>query len=128
MITKFDKPSCKMVGQEIEKALQAFAAQHGITIQYGGGSIKSDIDFSLKLRLQVADPAAREAGERQEFKMYCGIYHLTEDHYGKVAQINGRAMRLVGFAPNRPKFPLKAQCLDNGEIRLLTEKSLPRFA
>ena len=122
-IKTFNKPVTKTLAQEIEAALQALAAKHGVTIRYNGGTILGDTKIVLKLAIESTDPDA----QRREFEQVSSLFDLTGADYGKVITVNGRAMRLVGFDLKRRKFPLKMQVVQDGSFIGLTEAVIPRI-
>lgn len=123
MTIKFDTKTCKAVGAEIAAAVQQIAQKHGVSIEYGGGSIKSDVEFMLKLRLLVTDPKATEAAERAEFAMLCYAYDLKPEHYGAKIKLASGEATLIGFAPRRDRMPIKVRRAD-GKLAVTTEAAV----
>lgn len=103
-IKSFDKTNARALGMEIEAALGEIAKKHGVTIEYGGGRLE-DIEFTLKLRIKVADPKIAEAAERREFESLAPLYHMPRDAYGKTFMANGTQYKLVSIEPGRSKYP-----------------------
>lgn len=128
MIKQFDKQTCKLLATEVEKALAAVAAKHGLTASYAGGTF-SGAEFTAKVKFTLAqnNPAAADA-ERAEFAKYCGFYGLKPEHYGaKLPSGQFGEMTLVGIKPSRSKFPIVVRCTD-GTTRLFTSGIVKHLA
>jgi hypothetical protein len=123
MITQFDKTTCRLLAAEIEAALAAVAAKHGLTIKPAGGTFSAN-EFSTKVKFALSDsnPAAADA-ERTEFAKYAHFYGLTADQYGATIRTSQGDVTLIGFAASRPKFPIKVRTAD-GKVKLYTENIL----
>lgn len=127
MIKQFDKATCRLIGQEVEAALAAVAAKHGLVATYAGGSF-TGAEFTAKARFSLAqsNPAAADA-ERAEFAQYCEFFGLKPEHYGKTVSTPKGELTLIGFELKRSKFPIKVRHA-NGEVKLYTAEVTKRFA
>jgi hypothetical protein len=127
MITQFDKTTCRLLAADIEAALAAVAAKHGLKAVYAGGTF-SAAEFTAKTKFVLSDsnPAAADA-ERLEFGKYCHFYNMTPDQYGaQIVSPSHGTLTVIGFAPTRPKFPIKARTAD-GTVKLFTTAILARI-
>jgi len=113
VITQFDKATCRTLGLEIEAALAAVAAKHGLKATYGGGSFDPS-QFTCKIRLELAtDNPNAETAERAKFTQLCDLFNLKADDYGAVIRSHRHGdLTIVGFEPSRPKFPIKVRKAD----------------
>lgn len=125
-VKQFDKPTCRMVGNEIEKALQEVGARLGVSIRYGGGQL-DDTHFTCRLRIELAEGEAKEEAERREFMRYCGAFNLGAGDYGAEFTSRGRRFKLVGFALSRSKYPLRCVDVIDGTTMFFTESVLPKI-
>lgn len=123
-IKSFDKPTCRALGLEIERAVAAIAAKHGLKASYGGGSFDPS-KFTCRLVMELsADNPNAEAVERSKFAQWAPLYNLTADDYGlKLKSSRFGELTVVGFEPSRPKFPIKARKAD-GSVSLFTRDIL----
>lgn len=126
MIKVFDKTTCRLLSQEIDKALADVAIRHGLTVRPAGGQF-SETTFTAKVELRLAqsNPASQEA-EQNEFARYCVFYGLEPKHYGMKLVTTRGEMTLVGFEIKRPKFPIKVRD-SAGKLRLFTADVIKRL-
>ena len=114
-ITKFDKPICRVIGDEVAKALQAIADKHGLTVAPAGGVLSENgMRFTCKVEFNVTDPEATLATERVAFGQWCGLYNLKPNDYGSIFTNKGSKYELIGFAVGRGKAPIKARLVGSG--------------
>jgi hypothetical protein len=120
-IKSFNKPICHTLGLEIEAAVAAIAAKHGLKARYGGGAF-DDAKFTCRLHLELsADNPNIEAVEQAQFNKWCDLYDLTPTDYGaKIKSSRFGELTLVGFEPSRPKFPIKVRKPD-GSLSVFTK-------
>jgi hypothetical protein len=98
-ITKFDRPTCKLVRDEVLEALKAVEAKLGVKIDYGSGNF-DDTTFNMKLKLTAGGEQGAQDAERAEFNRYCIFYDLEPQDYGVIFQdFRGRKFKLLGFLP-----------------------------
>lgn len=124
-ITKFDKPTAKQLGQDLEKLIQAWAAERGLKAEYRGGQLDG-ITFTAKIGLSISDPKLVEDAARTEFDRNCFILGLKPEHFGKTIMTSGGEIKLVGLAMGRTKYPLRFQERD-GTVRLYTLDIVPKI-
>ena len=99
-IKAFDAVVLRKLQPEIEAALAALGRRHGITIRAGTARFREST-AELKLELAVIGGDGRAA--------------RREEH------------RLVGLAPNRPKYPIVMERLRDGKVVLCTEDVIEKI-
>ena len=127
MITKFDRQTAKALSAEIETALAAIAAKHGLTIAAAGGTIGT-VSLKLKFECKVNDPAASAKQERDTFNVYAAMFGLRPEHFGATFQYKRQVFRLIGILPNRPKFPLRAMNVETGKELLFPQQMASKIS
>ncbi|BAG41762.2 hypothetical protein [Ralstonia phage phiRSL1] len=115
---KFDKATARTLSAEFIQEVAELAKRHGIVVQPHGGTV-GDTYLDLKFRFtNKADcragrsakaRGARHLGSRSSpphGAPYADVYRLPLNGVGRKVNVNGEQMSIVGFAPNRPKFPV----------------------
>lgn len=125
-ILDFDTRNGRDLHDAALAALQETAKAFGLTVAKAGGSLDG-LKATLKFEFKVADKAATDAGEVKEFASLCTLYGLTAAHYKATFASNGQMFELFGFAPQRPKFCLKARNLASGKVMLFPDSMKTRL-
>lgn len=113
-VSKFDKATCKAFSEDLIKVLEKFAADRGLTVQYGGGRFDvSGADFTPKVTFKTA------AADRALWDQYCAGINLLPEHYGKpissgrgvltICGINPRNGKVIASAPDGKKYLLAGE-------------------
>ena len=126
-IKAFDALLLKKLGPEIEAALAGLGRRHGITIRVGGARFReSTADLKLELAVVGGDgKVARK--ETEEFEKYHALFGLEPGDLGRVITLDREEHRLVGLAPNRPKYPLVLERVRDGKTVLCTADVLEKI-
>jgi hypothetical protein len=111
---KFDRTNCRLLAEEIERALQPVAEKHGIVIRSGRGSF-SPTNYTLKVECSVRLNGETVTREAEAFKRYAEHYGLKPEDLGKIISHGGRQFRIVGLKPNSRRFPVLAERLPDGK-------------
>jgi hypothetical protein len=106
-ITKFDRPTAKAFGAEAEALLQALATKYGVKVERAGGTI-GDLEFTMRIKATVMDPAASAKAAREEWDIYAAILGINHAAFGGVFRHKQTLFTITGCLPNRPKFCVKA--------------------
>jgi hypothetical protein len=116
-ITTFDGSTARLVGQQAADALKEFAEKLGLTVSYGGGSFEST-EFTLKVKLKVADVAVAADAEKAKWDRYATMLGMPAEAFGRTFISRGDTWRIVGLMPSRPKFCLRAKNIFTGKEML----------
>jgi len=103
-IRGLDRVVVKMLGEEMEQALQGIATKYGIKIARGGGSFEA-LEASLKFCVTVEGKNG-ETKENSDFKKYAELMGLEVDDLGKSIEIKCKTFTIIGLAPRRTKRPV----------------------
>ena len=126
-IKAFDAVVLRKLQPEIEAALAAVGHRHGITIRAGTARFREST-AELKLELAVIGGDGRAARrEAEEFAKYHAMYGLEAGDLGQVVILDREEHRLVGLAPNRPKYPIVMERLRDGKVVLCTEDVIEKI-
>jgi hypothetical protein len=105
-ITKFDRTNLKAFRADINAALEAVFAKHGVTGNIGNISYDAD-EFRTKLTVNTVKTAAEEAeAERSEFELYAFRFGLTGKEFGKTFTHGGKSYEITGIKPRCRKYPI----------------------
>jgi hypothetical protein len=110
MIRVFDRTSAKMLGAEIEAALQDVARKHGIAIRRGHGTFDNS-NFALKVECSVIDQGTGEAitREKRDFTAYATLYGLEPSDLGRQFEFRGHIYTITGLKTGASRFPILAE-------------------
>ena len=121
-ITQFDSKNSNAIHEEAAALLAPLAEKYGIKITRAGGSIKGNC-----VTLKFDFTATSEESEKLQFAKDCQLFWAKPEDYGRVATINRVEVKLIGFAPNRSKFPIKCRSTGDGNVMLYTEEVLHKY-
>lgn len=107
--TKIDKAATREIGAGVVDALQAFAAEHGLTVAGAGGRYDP---AAGKVTLKVEFSLASVDSGQIEWDRYCSRYGLTPADYGRAFQWGGDTYVVRAFRPRAPKRPISATAPD----------------
>lgn len=111
-IKTFDKANLKSLSAEIEAAVAAIAAKHGLRLAGGIGGRYSDMEFTIKGTLKVTDAATVADAARQDWNRYAGLDGFSPEDFGKTFKFSGSTYTISGYNPRSPKRPIKATGTD----------------
>ncbi len=98
----FDKIAMKAVRNDLNEALKAVEAKHGITFTIGNiGYSSSDFRCTLKAVAGSADEA-----KLIEWDKYCTKFGLMPDLFGKSFSVNGDVFVIDSIKPRAKKYPV----------------------
>lgn len=122
-----DHTKLKLIGKDIDAALQAVGEKHGVEIKYDGGRFTSS-NATLKLSVGVINSVTGEAEtkERQDFKTYAKSFGLSPDMLDKVFTMQGKAYRVCGLKPRSYKRPVLAELVGTGKVYKFTDGAVKR--
>jgi hypothetical protein len=127
-IKAFDALLLKKLRPEIEAALGELGRRHGITIHAGSARF-SEHTADLKLELAVIGGDGRQARrEAEEFEKYHAMFRLEATDLGRTIVLDSEEHRLVGLAPNRPKYPIVMERVRDGKLVLCTEDVVEKIS
>ena len=106
-ITEFNRNNLKELRSDIDNALNAVLAKHGLSGGIGNIRFSSD-DF--RAQLTVATGSTDDAAER-EFKKYAFKFGLSDDKFGTTFTRNGKKFTVSGINPKakRGGYPVLAK-------------------
>jgi hypothetical protein len=105
-ITQFDRPILRALRSDIEAALKAVAAKHGISLNAGGLSFEPQ-RFSMKLEGAVIGADGNDASsEAASFTRFAAAFGFAPGDLGKRIMLGGKLFTIIGLRPNAPKRPV----------------------
>lgn len=113
-----NKAEAKLLQEQLPANLALLLSTLGLEIARSSiayGEYESKITLTLRT---VLTSEGKEEHQRAEFEKYCSLFDLKPSDYGMKFGPN-KEYRLVGFAMNRTKYPIKVE--KGGKPRLLTE-------
>jgi len=115
-VTKFDKPTCKILGATISETLENLGKEFGVKFTYKGGTFDPN-SFTFKIVADVINPeTGTNEKDLQMFKMYAASYDLSPDDFHKVIRIKRGMFKIIGIAPQSYKYPILLQNVETGKV------------
>ena len=100
-ITQFDRPTLRALRSDIEAALKAVAAKHGVSLTAGAVSFEPQ-RFTLKIEGAVIGADGKAAS----FAQHAHLFGLAPGDLGKRIMLGGKQFTIVGVRPNARKRPV----------------------
>lgn len=94
--------------EEVKQALAPIAKRYGGHIKLGNSYRYSPTNCTFTVQL-IKGSGDSKPLEQVEFEMYCGMFGLTKDDYGRKFAFGGEQYTLCGFKPKAPKYPILAR-------------------
>lgn len=115
-IKKIDKTVCQTLRSELDKLLEPFGKQFGISIRTGSGSY-TDKTFTLKVEMATVDGEGKvQTKEAESFKLNAFMYGLKPEHLNQTfTSWNGETFEVIGLVPRSQKHPILAKNIGNGK-------------
>jgi len=127
-ITTLDRASLRLLDQEIAKALQVVAEQHGLSIAIKPGTFSSNF-ATLKVEIQTKNSNGEvNSKERQDYLLYASLEGLKPEWLGKQFRLDGRFYTVTGYVPRRHKMPINAKRDDGKEFKFTSNQIKVAFA
>lgn len=121
-ISRFDKPTTRQLGQQVEGLLQDFCKKHGLKVAYSGGKFTPDkFDMSITLHVLTESTSTSPlavSGEPRGFGIAAQAIGLPSDCYGKKAMIQGLLYTINDIQLNRPKYPVSVTRSDGKRFKM----------
>jgi len=126
-IKQFDRATCTIIHNAIDKALEPVAKKFGISIDNGSGSYTDD-NYTLKIELAViGEDGTANSKLVTDFKHMCSRYNLQIDDLGKQFKVSsGVTYEVKGLSRRSHKFPIIVKNIDNNKMYKLTIQSVQR--
>ena len=118
----FTKPVLKTLRTDIDAALAAVAAKHGITLDIGNISFDSN-SFRTTLSAKSSDVAVEN--DSSEFDRYAARFGIKKEAFNEMFSFQGDMFTVVGIKPRSTKYPLLAKQRSNGKTYKLPVSYLP---
>lgn len=112
-MSDINRDKARQISADVETALKAVAAKHGLTVTVRGGSFT---EGSFKPRVEFKSGDA----DRLEFERYAGAFGLTPEMFGKTFaapfSFGGARYRIIGLRLNSRKRPVLVERLDGKQF------------
>lgn len=120
-IKRFDRPTLRILGDEIEAALVPVAKKHGISIRRGRGTFTEE-SYTVRIECSLLNEKGEAVTkEAQDFQRYAGLFGLEPGHFGRVFQYQGERFTICGLKVRSRKFPILARRSDGKVFKLNAE-------
>jgi len=123
-ITKIDRAACRTISDTALKALQAVAAQHGLTVKAAGGRYE-DTRYTARFAFTVNDAQVLETSAKEKWDKWCELLGLKPEDFGKTFTVKGKTYRITGLLPNRDKNSIQLDCA--GQAKVCSAASIKQF-
>ena len=108
---------CQRLQREMLKACQDVAARHGLVVEaqdISGVDLRWGFAAAFRVSIPLPDGTAMDP-ERLRFEALAGAFGLTAADYDRQFSTGREAFRIVGIDPRRPKYPISAERIPDGQ-------------
>ena len=108
---------CQRLSHEMLKACQDVAARHGLVVE-GKEIAAVDLLWGFDLAFRVSIPLPEGTAldpERLRFEALAEAFGLSAADYGRQFITGRDTFRIVGIDPRRPKYPVSAERIPDGQ-------------
>jgi len=125
IITTLDKGTVRKLHVEMRESMRVLAQKYGLTIREAGGSFQP-LQATLKFQVSINDVDAVETQQKAAFELHCSSYNVRPEHYRKEIVLKGSMWRLIGFELSRPKYCVRMQNVETGNVSLWSDAVLAK--
>jgi hypothetical protein len=124
-----DRQTAVTVIKEVEAAVAAVFAAHGLTKP----KVRGSFGDSLKITLEASPDRTNDNGiniatpEALAYTRYHASYDLPANGLGIKFLSQGKEFVVTGLSPNRPKFPINAVCTTDGKAYKFGRNVIPKI-
>ena len=108
---------CQRVQVQMLKACQDVAARHGLVAEAKDVTVvdlRWGFDLAFRVSIPLPDGTALNP-ERLRFEALAGAFGLSAADYGRQFSTGREQFRIVGIDPRRPKYPVSAERIPDGQ-------------
>ena len=108
---------CQRLSDEMLKACQDVAARHGVMVGAKGIAavdLRWGFDPAFRVSIPLPDGTAFDP-ERLRFEALAEAFGLSAEDYGRQFSTGRETFRLIGIDPRRPKYPISAEPVPDGQ-------------
>lgn len=108
---------CDRLRRDTMKACLAVAETHGLTVE-GGDLAEIDLCHSFEISFRIGIPqkdGAIYSPDKAMFEVLAPRFGLKPSDYGRTFRSQGELFRIAALAPNRPKYPVSAERVSDGQ-------------
>ena len=114
---------CQRLSQEMLKACQDVATRHGLVVEakeIAAIDLRRGFDLAFRVSIPLSDGTALDP-ERLRFEALAEAFGLSAADYGRHFSTDRETFRIVGIDPRRPKYPISAERISDGQGFKFTE-------
>ena len=108
---------CQRLSQEMLKACKDVAARHGLVVEakeIAAVDLRWGFDLAFRVSILLPDGTALDP-ERLRFEALAEAFGLSVADYGRQFSTGRETFRIVGIDPRRPKYPISAERIPDGQ-------------
>ena len=108
---------CQRLQQEMLRACQDVAARHGLVVEakeITGVDLRWGFDAAFHVSIPMVDGTALDP-ERLRFEVLAEAFGLSPSDFGRQFCTGRESFRITGIAPRRPKYPVSAERIPDGQ-------------
>lgn len=111
---EINKEACRTLRERINAALASLAAELDINITAAGARF-TPTNATFKLEIAVKGENGKVVSKFAEtYNQLCLVYGLPKDGLGKTINFNGQQFVVTGLNPQCSRYPIMADCKQNG--------------
>lgn len=114
---------------EMPKACEAVAARHGLVVEardITGVDLRWGFDAAFRVSIPLPDGSALDP-DRLRFEALAEAFGLSPADYGCQFSTGREEFRITGIEPRRPKYPVSAERIPDGQGFKFTAEQVALF-
>lgn len=108
---------CQRLQREMLEACRGVVYRHGLAIEANeitAMDLRWGFDFGFRVSIPLPDGTVLDP-ERLRFEALAEAFGLSADDYGRQFTTGRETFRITGLDPRRPKYPISAQRIPDGQ-------------
>ncbi|MDT8855942.1 hypothetical protein RNZ50_13155 [Paracoccaceae bacterium Fryx2] len=108
---------CQRLHIDMLKACQDIASRHGLVVEakdMTSMDLRWGFDAAFRVSIPLPDGTALDP-ERLRFEALAEAFGLSATDYGRQFSTGRETFRIVGIDPRRPKYPVSAERIPDGQ-------------
>lgn len=125
-ITKFDRPTLRVLGDDIKAALEAVARTHGIKLTMKGGRFDDNL-YTPKMEFSIVGEGGTNKAAESEWNQYRGIFGMPKVPFGAKFTNSHGTYTICGVKLRSNKYPILGSHVYTGKVYKFRAEDVARW-
>jgi hypothetical protein len=124
-ITKFDRPTLRLLGDDIKQALDAVAKRHGLLLTMKGGRY-DDFSYTPRMAFAVSGEGGADKSAENDWNQWRALYGMAEVPFGASFTNTHGTYSICGIKPRGQKYTVLGKRTD-GKVYKFKHQDVARW-